>query len=461
MSHVLRSIVVIAAALFIPAAASARQEPQTSSPPDVARRYVDPAAGTSLADLIALGLRQEPGIQAALLATTAARHQVQQAGLRANPSVSVERQRMRGGMGQWAAMANWPLELFRRGARVSTAEAEVEMTAAGVAEQQRMLTLAIEMQYGELLMAVRDLVLLDELWTAARETVTLLGERAEAGAAPRVERDAAAVDAGRLEARRALATGQADAALLELKRLVGLQPSAPLTVRETLEQAVDRSMAVSRDDGVDASPDGVAQSFRAASPDTGVDSRPDVREALARIDVEAARATELRSGGRFDLSVFGGYMRMESGFPQQAFGMDGQLEPIRGVFHNVTVGAMVMVPLFNRNQGAVAAAETRRTAAERTAEARRLQASSEVAAATARVEAARASLSVFTGALRETARRNLDVMREAYQLGRNTVIEVLAEQQRTLDLEMAYSDALADAFEAQAQLRAARGGVER
>jgi outer membrane protein TolC len=265
------------------------------------------------------------------------------------------------------------------------------------------------------------------------------------------------VDAGRLEARRALATGQADAALLELKRLVGLQPSAPLTVRETLEQAVERSMTA---DG-DAGPDGVAQPFRTASPDAGVDTRPDVREALSRIDVEAARAAELRSGGRFDLSVFGGYMRMESGFPQQAFGMDGQLEPIRGVFHNVTVGAMVMVPLFNRNQGAVAAAETRRAAAERTAEARRLQASSEVAAATARVEAARASLSVFTGALRETARRNLDVMREAYQLGRNTVIDVLAEHHRAVDLEMAYTDALADAFEAQAQLRAARGGVER
>jgi cobalt-zinc-cadmium efflux system outer membrane protein len=456
MSYVLRSM--IAMILLLPAAAaSAGQDPPSSSPPDIARRYVDPAAGTSLADLIALGLRQEPGVQAALLATTAARHQVQQAGLRANPSVAVERQRMRGGMGQWATMAEWPLELFRRGARVGTAEVEVAMTAAAAAEEQRRLTLEIEMQYGELLMAVRNLVLLDELWTAARETVTLLGERAEAGAAPRVERDAAAVEAGRLEAQRALAVGKADAALLGLKRLVGLQPSAPLTVRETLEQAVDRSMAAEGD----ASPDGVAQSFRAASPDTGVDSRPDVREALARIDVEAARANELRRDGRFDLSVFGGYMRMESGFPQLAFGMDGQLEPIRGVFHNLTVGAMVMVPLFNRNQGAVAAAETRRDAAERTAEARRLQAASEIAAGTARVQAARASLAVFTGALRDTARRNLNVMREAYQLGRYTVIDVLAELQRTLELEMAYSDALADAFEAQAQLRAARGGVER
>jgi outer membrane protein TolC len=186
-----------------------------------------------------------------------------------------------------------------------------------------------------------------------------------------------------------------------------------------------------------------------------------VREAVARIDAEAARATELRREGRFDLSVFGGYMRMAAGFPQQAFGMDGQLEPIRGVFHNAAVGVMVMVPLFNRNQGAVAAAETQRTAAERTAEARRLQAGSEIAAAMARLKAARVSLAVFTGTLREIARRNLDVMREAYQLGRNTVIDVLAEQQRTLELEMAYSDALADAFEAQAQLRAARGGQQR
>jgi len=459
MSYVLRSLVVMVV-LLLSAAESAGQGPPSSSPSDIATRYVDPAAGTSLADLIALGLRQEPGVQAALLATDAARHQVQQAGLRANPSVSVERQRMRGGMGQWSTMANWPLELFRRGARVGTAEAEVVMAAAGAAEEQRRLTLEIEMQYGELLMAVRNFLLLDEMWVASQESVALIGERTEAGAAPRIEHDAAVVDAGRFEAQRALAVGKADAALLRLKRLVGLPPSAPLRVRETLEQAVARSLedVAPR---MPASPDGVVQPLRAASPDAGVDTRPDVREALARIDVEAARATEARRDGRFDLSVFGGYMRMESGFPQQAFGMDGQLEPIRGVFHNVTVGAMVMVPLFNRNQGAVAAADTRRTAAERTAEARRLQAASEIEAAMARVQAARASLAVFTGALRETARRNLDVMREAYQLGRNTVIDVLAEHHRAVDLEMAYSDALADAFEAQAQLRAARGGVER
>lgn len=448
MSYLHHAVIVMAVVL-LPGGASAQQGPQGPGTPNAASRYIDPAAGQSLEDLIAIGVRQEPGLQAALLATTAARHQVRQAGLRANPSVSVERRRQRGGMGQWSAMTNWPLELFRRGARVDTAEAEVAVAAASAAEQQRRLTLEIEMQYGTLLMAVRNLALLDELTAAARDTVRLLSERADAGAAPPVERDAAAIDAGRLEAQRAVATGQADAALLELKRLVGLTPSATLMVRETLEQAVARIL------------DGVAQPFNAESPDGDVIARPDVREAVAQIEVEAARATELRREGRFDLAVFGGYMRMESGFPQQAFGPGGELEPIRGVFHNVAVGAMVMVPLFNRNQGAVAAAEARRTAAERTAAARRLQASSEIAAAAARLQAARASLRVFTGALRDTARRNLDVIREAYQLGRYTVIDVLAEQQRTLELEMAYTDALADAFEAQAQLRAARGGEQR
>jgi cobalt-zinc-cadmium efflux system outer membrane protein len=459
MSHVLRSVIVMLV-LLLSAAESAGQDPPSSSPPDIARRYVDPTAGTSLADLIALGLRQEPGVQAALLATDAARHQVQQAGLLANPSVSVERRQELGGMDrQWTVMAEWPLQLFRRGARVGTAEAEVVMAAAGAEEEQRRLTLEIEMQYGELLMAVRSLILLDELWAASRESLDLVGERTQAGAAPRVERDTAAVDAGRFEAQRALAVGKADAALLRLKRLLGLPPSAPLRVRETLEQAVARSLEHVGPNMADSS-DGVAQPIRSASPDASVDTRPDVREALARIDVEAARASELRREGRFDLSVIGGYMKMDAGFPQQAFGMKGQLEPIRGVFHNAVVGAMVMVPLFNRNQGAAAAAETRKAAAEQTAEARRLQAASEIEAATARLQAARASLAVFTGALLETARRNLDVMREAYQLGRNTVIDVLAEHHRMLDLEMAYTDALADAFEAQAQLRAARGGVQ-
>ncbi len=59
------------------------------------------------------------------------------------------------------------------------------------------------------------------------------------------------------------------------------------------------------------------------------------------------------------------------------------------------------------------------------------------------------------------ARRNVDVMREAFELGRNTLLDVLAEQRRYLEVEMAYSEALGEAFGAQAARRAAGGGLDK
>lgn len=442
----LRSIASTACflALLLPSVSHAGQEP-----PESARRYIDPIEGRSLDDLTALALSQEPSLQAGLLAATAARHEVAQAGLRANPAVSIERRREPDGMGQWSGIVEWPLELSRRDSRVATARAEATMAGATADERRRRLTFEVERQYGMLLAAVRNLALLDELASAAQQTVSLLAARVEAGAGPRVDRDAAAVDAGRLNAQRAGMTGRADAALFELKRLVGLPPTTSLTVRETLEQAVVR-LAPVEDAGSGGAP-----------LDAAISARPDVREAIAGSAVYAARAEQLRREGRFDLTLFGGYMRMETAFPQQAFGRDGRIEPISDVFHSVVAGAMLTVPLFDRNQGAVAAADARRMAADKTLEARRLQVSSEIASATARLASARASLAIYTGALRETARRNLDVMREAYQLGRNTVLDVLTEQRRLLELEMAYTDALSAAFDAQAELRTARGGEQR
>jgi outer membrane protein TolC len=55
------------------------------------------------------------------------------------------------------------------------------------------------------------------------------------------------------------------------------------------------------------------------------------------------------------------------------------------------------------------------------------------------------------------ARRNLDVMRQTYELGRATLPDVLTEQRRYLDVEREYTSALRDAFEARISLEFARG----
>jgi cobalt-zinc-cadmium efflux system outer membrane protein len=159
------------------------------------------------------------------------------------------------------------------------------------------------------------------------------------------------------------------------------------------------------------------------------------------------------------VSLFGMYMRMDAGFPQQGFNAAGNLERVRGVFHYVSGGAIVTVPVLNRNQGALAAAEAERTGAAARLEAARLTATSEIAAARSRDEYARRALQAYTGDALALARQNLDVIRQTYELGRGTLLDVLTEQRRYLDVERAYTDILREAYEARQMLKFALGDV--
>jgi cobalt-zinc-cadmium efflux system outer membrane protein len=157
--------------------------------------------------------------------------------------------------------------------------------------------------------------------------------------------------------------------------------------------------------------------------------------------------------------VFGSYMRMDAGFPQMGFAPSGGIERVRGMFNYFAGGAMVMVPLLNRNQGAVAAARAERVGAEATRDAAILQARADVAAARTEDVSAQDSVREYRDAVRPIARRNLDVVAETFTLGRATVFDVLNEQRRYLEVEKAYTDALRSAFEARTRLQLALGVV--
>jgi cobalt-zinc-cadmium efflux system outer membrane protein len=187
--------------------------------------------------------------------------------------------------------------------------------------------------------------------------------------------------------------------------------------------------------------------------------RPDVREAQARIGVAEARIDRAQRAGRFDLSFFGNYMRMDAGFPQRGFSADGTLERVRGLFHYISAGAMVTVPLLNRNQGEVAAARARRAGAAASYEAAQLTAQAEVAAARARDDYSQQAVARYSSGAQALARHNLDVVSQTYALGRVTVFDVLAEQRRYLDVERAYTDALRAAYDARTALKRALGDI--
>ncbi|HYT69051.1 MAG TPA: TolC family protein [Vicinamibacterales bacterium] len=414
--------------------------PAAAQEPATATRYIDPVAGLTIAQAIDQGLRQEPGLRETRTAIGAARGERRQAALRPNPMVSAERrEEVGGGDNQTMIGVELPLDLFRRGARVEAADRTIAVTERAAEDRERLLAAEIRDRIGIVLAAARRLDVLDALVEASRRTVELLDARVREGAAPPIDRDVATVELQRLRANRELAIGQADAAVAELKPLLGVAPESALKLRNSLEASATGDSAES-----DAAP---------------TTRRADVLEAEAQVAAAEARVVQVRQEAKPDIGVFASYMRMDAGFPQLAFGSSGALQPIHAIFHNAAGGVRVTVPVFNRSQGALAAARARSESAAYNLEARRLTAGAEVAAARARDAAARRALTGYSSEARKMALRNLDVFRETYQLGRATLLDVLNEQRRYLDFETGYTDALAEAYAARAALQRATGVV--
>ena len=367
-----------------------------------------------------------------------------QAELRPNPSISLERREEPSGTDNLTAIGvEWPLDLFRRDARVTVATKEADAAARAYDDRIRRLLGEVRSSYGAAAAAVREIVVLDELIVAGTRQLESLSARVAQGASPPLDRNVLAVDVRRLEADRMLQAGRAIALMLRLKRLIGLAPEAPLRLRHTIESLVLQDTSA----------------MTTAGPEPGaVDQRPDLRVAEARVAAAAARVERARQDGRVDAGLFGSYMRMNSGFPQQGVGPDGMLERVHGVFHYASAGVRISLPLFNRNQGDVEAARIQQMADEAVRDATRLDARIELAAARARDDAAQ-SARVHVRDARAQAAENLTVTQQAYELGRLRISDVLAEQRRFLELEREYTEVLRQAYEARTAVRLATGDL--
>lgn len=399
------------------------------------------AAGLTLGQAIAVALEREPTARAARAEVEVARGSRRQAGLRPNLAVALERRQEPGGLDSATeASVEWPLDLFRRPARVAIADAEVTVAAHDEADARRQLAADVAAAYGEVASAMRELEVTDDVLAAAAGQLDVLRARAEQGSTPPLDRDMVDVEVRRMQADRAIQAGRVDIALLRLKRLLGMAPDVPLRVTQTLEDLVAAG--------------GVPPGTPAP-----VAARPDVQASAARVIAAEARIAAARREARPEVTLFGSYMRMDSGFPQQGFSAAGHLEPVRGQFNYLTAGAMVMLPLWNRQQGAIAAATAARQAAEARADAARLTAAVEVAEAQVQYAQARRAVTLYQEGVRPLARRTLDTVRETYQLGRATVFDVLVEQRRYLEAERAYTEALRGAYAARVGLGRATGDV--
>jgi len=434
-----REVIAFGVWMLLFATLAYAQQPEFAERKATAEQYLDRQNGLSLSDAIAGALEREPALRAARTEIEVARGMREQAAFRPNPMMSFERREQPDGQDNQTMLGvEWPLDLFRRRARVTVADREAEAVEQSVADRARMLVADVRLKYGEAAVAIRALAIADNLAASAERDLVLRRARVDEGASPPLERDLLDVELRRLESERLIAQGMVESAIVELKRVVGIRPEMAVRLQDTIDALVPRA-------DLPVSPSVAPQ-------------RPDVRQAEVRVQLADARIERARSEGRFDMSLFGSYMRMASGFPQQGFNREGRLEPVQGVFHYLAGGTTITLPLRNRNQGEIAAARSERAGAEARLEAAQLAADAEVASAAAQDTRARQALEIIEVAV-GLSRQNLEVIRQTYELGRATVPEVLAEQRRYLELETAYTGMLRTTYEARVMLLRARGDL--
>lgn len=402
-----------------------------------------PGGALTVDELVARALRENPEVAAARADVQAATGRLEQAGLRPNPMLEIGGQKALGPDNNVMVGLTLPLDLNgRKGGRVGVAGRELEMKQAQLADRERRLTAEVRMKAADLLGARRDLEVTDDLLGVNREALILLGERARRGAIPPIEESLLLVEVNRLEASRRLLESRIEVFGLQLKALTALPADAPLAVTGELGPSL---LTLDRAGGITQA----------------LDRRADMLAARADASMARARVLKEEAEGRWDASVSLNYQRQDFGYNLSGLTDRGGTRPIQDVFHYFGAGLTITLPVRNRNQGNVAAARAESVAADRRVELAGLVIRQEVESAFTQYAAALRSLEIYARGVQEVARRNLDVIRRTYGLGQASLLDVIAEQRRYIEIEMGYTEALKQVYTAAVEIERAIGGPVR
>jgi cobalt-zinc-cadmium efflux system outer membrane protein len=412
----------------------AQQNPQSSI-----SRYYDPSNGLSADDAVSYALVHNGELAAFRSELEAARGLFQQASLRPNPQLEIERkEQVNGPDNDTMVGAMLPLELGgRRSARILVAQRELELKQSLLADQERLLAAEVRAKFGEALGELLKLGFTEDLLTTTDEGYRLVAARVTEGRTAPLEQNMVLVEVNRIRFMRESGQGKVEVAMLELRNLMGMSPEEPLRLRGDLDHLIEPVPSV------------------VVAKDIALRERPDLRAARALEDLAEARIVQARSQGRLDASLTGKYELMNFGFPQQGFNSNGELVPIQGRFHSLAVGVTLDLPVRNRNQGAIAAAVAEKAAATQRREFAELTVQREVASALARYQSAARAAEIYRVGVQEQANANLDVIRQTYELGSKTLLDVIAEQRRFIETQTGYIEALVNTYQARVEIERA------
>lgn len=396
----------------------------------------------TVGDLVRAGVANNKDLASVRLRITEAQGQKRQAGVGPAPALAINGVTGKPfgieGEEQYGAQVSQQIEIFgKRSKRLRVAGFAVEIAEAEWQDRSNQLRYEIEASYAEVLSARQKLKVLKDLIGFNRESLRLTEERVREGDVAALEANLLRVEISRAEVLKRSAEGRLLSAELELRRLAGLDRAIPIPDAEF-------------------PPFGKVelQSLQLRA----LEQRPDFKVAKLREELEAAGVALAKAESHPDVTFSAGYSRQNSQFEGlNGITSNGALSPIRDRTDLLNFGLSIPLRSPRSNAGNLQAAEARTASARAQREYLQQAIPLEVESAYQRWLTAMESLETLRDGVMTPSQANLGVLREAYRLGQLRLLDVLNEQRRLVDTQLAFIDTQTDANRSWAELERATG----
>lgn len=322
---------------------------------------------------------------------------------------------------------------------MEVAEKQVSLATAEYDERVRQLRFELRLRYAEFIGESARVAVVSELIQTLRQSLDLTRARVERGDAATLDANMLVVEVSRAEAQQVSARGRLSVAQTELGRLAGLGAGEQLA----LDSASSFRLTLTRD----------VLTSRALA------ERPDLR--TLRLQEEQGNAGQrlAEAEGHANITVSASYGYVKSRMDDQ-FGVNARGIPVAIRDRDDVLSVGISIPLFakNRNQGDIEASVARTRGVALRKEYLEKSIPLEIESALRRYESAENVVQVLSGVATTQAEANLEVIRQAYQLGQMRLLDVLSEQRRLLDTRLARADATSETLRSLAELERAVGG---
>ena len=403
-------------------------------------QYLDPVAGMTLQDLFQMALQNNSSLLEAQLKIKEAEALQMQAGARPNPELEIsgETSSIAGEAGdnEWGTSYVHTVELGgKRGNRIRVADLMVQVFSEEARERKREVFFQLSRSFAEVLGGADSLRAIEEMISVATETHRITTARVEEGEAAAIEKSLSEVELSRLRTDATALYSQILSEWSVVKRIAGSSAHADMKIRGELPgfpqlgtKAYQELLLLARK------------------------GRPDLQVAILMEELSTAEVDAAKSQGTSDLNAFIEFRNEKSRFDQLGLNEMGIPVQIQDSDKIVSGGISLKLPLFDRNQGNIQAAQTRQQSAQTKKKALEKNIEIEIASALERYNLAKANYEQFRDSILGLSEQQLQVIRASYEAGESRIMDLLNQQRALLQVRQSLIASAKEYFLASVEL---------